>query len=155
MFRSLPFSEPNPLAEEIEGAPYGATKTYPNLFSPEDIANELILARQWGIRAVEVTEDAGAETARRLVDEFAGKDCLYVVLPDGRMFIIPSEVVGGTTTHTMAANGADVIAAGHVLFGPTGKVRRWDHMSGHYRPDERQAREVAEAIFTLAGLRGT
>ena len=53
----------------------------------------------------------------------------------------------------MAANGEHVIAAGHVQFDLTGMAQKWSHLSGHYRPDERQSYEVAHAILTLAGLR--
>jgi hypothetical protein len=152
VFRSAPYSQPNALAYAIEDAPYGATMAYPNLL-PDQLADERDLAHKLGVQVIEVTEDPDESTAGRLALECAGRDCLYVVLPDGRMRIIRSGIGGGDTTHTMASAGADVIAAGHVLFGPTGRVVRWDHMSGHYRPHERQAREVAEAIFTLAQLR--
>jgi hypothetical protein len=102
---------------------------------------------------LDVTEGGGTDLARRIASEFADRDCLYVVTVTGRMFIIPTEVGGQDTTHTMAANGEDVIAAGHVQFDLTGRAQRWSHRSGHYRPDERQSYEVVHAILTLAGLR--
>jgi hypothetical protein len=68
------------------------------------------------------------------------------------MFLISSECDGEPTTHTMAAGPVDVIGAGHVLFDQSGRIEKWDHLSGHYRPAERQAWEVAQAIFTLTGL---
>jgi hypothetical protein len=102
---------------------------------------------------LEITEGGGTDLARRIASEFADRDCLYVVTVTGRMFIIPTEVGGQDTTHTMAANGEDVIAAGHVQFDLTGRAQKCSHLSGHYRPDERQSHEVAHAILTLAGLR--
>src|SRR5258708_1186080 len=47
------------------------------------------------------------------------------------------------------------VAAGQVTIDPAGRVTGWDHLSGHYRPDERQAREVAAGYFTLSGLRSS
>jgi hypothetical protein len=152
VFRSLAFSQPNPNAYLIEGAHYGATHAYPNLL-PDQLANELELARQWGILPVELAEGIGDEAICIATSALARQECLYVVLEDGRMILIPSQVGSERTTHTMASAGADVIAAGQVLFGDDGKVRLWDHMSGHYRPHERQATEVAHAIFVLTGLR--
>jgi hypothetical protein len=153
VFQSLAPWEPNPKAYPIEGALYGATTAYPNLGSAGRIGGELAWARQQSIRPVEVTEGNGADLARRIGSEFADRDCLYVVTVTGRMFIIPAEVGGLATTHTMAADGQDVIAAGHVQFDLTGRALKWSHLSGHYRPDERQSHEVAHAILTLAGLR--
>jgi hypothetical protein len=101
---------------------------------------------------MELAEGMSEDEVRRLADKFAGRDCLYVVAIDGRMFLIPSEYDGEPTTHTMAAGAVDVIAAGHVLFDSAGRILRWDHLSGHYRPGERQSWEVAHAIFSLAGL---
>jgi hypothetical protein len=121
--------------------------------SSSRLARELAWARQHGVRPVEISEGGGAALARHIASEFADRDCLYVVTVTGRMFVIPAEVDGQPTTHTMAANGEDVIAAGHVQFDLTGMARKWSHLSGHYRPEERQAHEVAHAILTLAGLR--
>lgn len=125
---------------------------YPNVLA-DQLADEMQLARDLGIQPVEVGEGIPAETVRKAVTESSTRDWIYVVLVDGRMFIIPFSVRGQQTTHTMASQGADVIAAGQVLFGPTGNVLQWDHMSGHYRPHERQSKEVAQAIFTLSNLR--
>lgn len=153
MFQSIPSVEPNPEAYEIEGAPYGAVTAFPNLGSRKRLANELEWARVHGVQGTELTEGADEETIRRVSERFAGQECLYVVTVDGRMFLIPMEVDGEATTHTMAAGGCDVIAAGHVVFGPDGKAVRWSPMSGHYRPAARQSMEVAEAIFRETGLR--
>jgi hypothetical protein len=116
------------------------------------IARELAEARAWDVRPVEVTEGAGEELRRRIASELADRDCLYAVTVTGQMFVIPSEVQGKRTYHTMAVNGQDVIAAGHVRFDSQGFVRTWDDRSGHYRPDERQTKDVAHSIFHLAGL---
>jgi hypothetical protein len=148
VFQSLAPWEPNPNAYPIDGAPYGATTAFPNLGSAARLARELAWARQHGIRPVEISEGAGAELARRIASEFGDRDYLYVVTLSGKMFVIPAEVAGELTTHTMAANGEDVIAAGHVQFDSEGNARRWSH-----RPDDRQSYEVAHAILTLAGLR--
>lgn len=152
MLHSLSPTEPNPKAYPIEGAPYGATMAYPNLASARVIARELAEAREWGVRPVEVSEGAGEELRRRIASELADRDCLYAVTLTGGMFVIPAEVQGKRTYHTMAVNGEDVIAAGHVRFDSQGRVRTLDDRSGHYRPDERQANDVAHSIFKFAGL---
>jgi hypothetical protein len=125
---------------------------YPNL-KADQLGDELRLAKEWGLQPVEVGEDVPAETVRQAVLAVSDPNWIYVVLLDGRMFIIPYWGRGMTTAHTMASGGKDVIAAGQVLFDSSGSVVQWNAMSGHYWPDERQANEVAEAIFTLAGLR--
>jgi hypothetical protein len=152
VFQSLPIFAPNPEAYPIDNSPYGAVTAYPNLGSRKRLANELDWAKAQGLRGTELAEGMSADAVRKLAEQFAGQDCLYVVTVDGRMFLIPSEFNGEATTHAMAAGGVDVIAAGHVLFDSTGKILRWDHLSGHYRPGERQSWEVAHAIFTLTGL---
>jgi hypothetical protein len=130
VFQSLAPWEPNPNAYPIEDAPYGATIAFPNLGSASRLARELAWARQHGVRPVEISEGAGADLARRIASEFGDRDCLYVVTVSGRMFVVPAEVAGEPTTHTMAANGEDVIAAGHVQFDLTGMARQWSHLSG-------------------------
>ena len=152
MFQYHAYSEPNPHAYLIESAPYGATRVYPNLLA-DQLADELKLANDWGIRPVVVGEDIPAETVRQAVLAVPDRNWIYVVLLDGRMFIIPFWGRGQTTTHTMASGGAAVIAAGQVLFDAAGYVVGWDGKSGHYWPDVLQSKEVAEAIFTLANLR--
>ena len=154
MFRSLAFSQPNPNAYPIEGALYGATMAYPNLLA-DQLTTELDLALRWGVQSWVLAEDLGEDVIRQLSVALTDRECLYVVLIDGRMVLIPTQVGAERTTHTMASGGADVIAAGQVLFGEDGKVIRWDHMSGHYRPHERQAWEIADAIFTLVKLKPT
>jgi hypothetical protein len=154
VFQYHAYSEPNPHAYPIEGTPYGATTAYPNLY-PDQLADELKLGRGWGLTPVEVGEDIPAEVVRQAVNAVPDRNWIYVVLVDGRMFIIPYMRHGQPTTHTMANRGADVIAAGHVLFDSAGNVVGWNGQSGHYWPDERQSKEVAEAIFTLANLRAS
>ena len=124
---------------------------YPNLLA-DQLADELKLADQLGIRPVEAGEDIPAETVRQAAKAIPDPNWLYVVLVDGRMFIIPWLVGGKRTSHTMASRGADVIAAGQLLFDPAGNVVQWDGMSGHYRPHERQCREVVQAIFHESNL---
>jgi hypothetical protein len=153
VFQYLPFSEPNPLAEPIEEAPYGATMAYPNLLA-DQLADELKVADELRIRSVEIGEDIPAEVVRQAIVAISDPNWIYVVLVDGRMFIIPSSVSGERTTHPMASRGADVIAAGQVVFDTAGNVIRWDCMSGHYRPHERQCREVVQAIFHESNLQG-
>jgi len=152
VFQSLPAFAPNPEAYAIDHAPYGAETAYPNLGSRKRLANELAWAQARGLRGTELREGMAEEEVRQVTAKLAGQDCLYVVSTDGRMFLIPSEHDGEPTTHTMAAVPVDVIAAGHVLFDQSGRTLRWDHLSGHYRPAERQSWEVAQAIFRLTGL---
>lgn len=155
MLQSLPPGDPNPKAYPIEGAPHGATMAYPNIASANTVARELAIARRLGIRPIEVFDYPDAEAASRLAAELGGRECLYVVTIECRMFVIPADIGGRRLTHTMAADGADVVAAGQVQLDSDGRVVRWDHLSGHYRPDERQAREVAAGFFILGGLRST
>jgi hypothetical protein len=152
VFQSLPPSAPNPEAYLIDDAPYGAVMAYPNLGGGKRLANEFAWAHARGLRGTELAEGMSEDAVRQVAERFAGQDCLYVVTIDGRMFLIPSEYDGEATTHTMAVGAVDVIAAGHVLVDQAGRVLRWDHLSGHYRPAERQSWEVAHAIFTLTGL---
>ena len=151
MFQYLPYSEPNPFAQPVEGAPYGATMSYPNLL-PDQLDDELRLADELGIRPVEIGEDIPAETVRQAVTTVPDPNWIYVVLIDGRMCIIPWFVGRVRTSHTMASRGADVIAAGQVSFDGAGNVIRWDCMSGHYRPHQRQCREVVQAILHESNL---
>jgi hypothetical protein len=155
MLQSLPPGDPNPRAYPLEDAPHGATTAFPNIASAKTVARELAVARRLGIHPFEVFDYPDAEVARRLAAELAGRVCLYVVTIECRMFLIPAYIEGRRLTHTMAADGADVVAAGQVELDSDGRVVWWDHLSGHYRPDERQAREVAAGFFTLGGLRST
>jgi hypothetical protein len=152
MIQSLPLGAANPGAYRIDDAPYGARIAFPNIGSRKRLIGELAWAQSRGLRGTELSEGMTREAIRQVAETFAGSDCLYVVSLDGRMFLMPSEFDGMETTHTMPAGAIDVIAAGHVLFDQRGYVVGWNHLSGHYRPDELQAWEVAHAVFKLTGL---
>ncbi len=125
---------------------------YPNLL-PRRLKHELAWARKYDVPKVEVN-DGTPDTIRRLAEVFGGQKCLFVVRLDGRAVLIPALIKAGRTYHTMASDGADVIAAGEVEVLPDGRLTNVNHHSGHYKPHKDQVDAVTQAFFVAEGLCG-
>ena len=143
----------NPDAFPLEEGLYGAKFGYPNLM-PKELETELALASASNLTIRVLDETLEPEAIQVLLQDLKGAEWLYVVLLDGSMLLAPTTLEKSqfATTHTMLSLGEPVIAAGHLLFAQNGQVVAYSHLSGHYRPEKRQADEVVQAVLTFSGV---